>query len=309
MRQQHSNRLGLGFLGLFLFLSCVNSFQPANRILSNRRQEPATWRSGRPDENRVTSSLSSTTESASSASTESNISTDYNNKKRNNKDERLAMPWSDSQDSALHDNLSKYTVHIPLRKADSGDKGEEESQIYCLWRTMLKEVPQIAGYPIDFLQTMHGRQIQNNETLLKVTPGLLPYLEDYEFTSAGGVAGKVYGIAGIADGTRIETSAVSHIEVTLPQGFVRTTDGSAAYEVGRPKREEFSSDAVSASALAKGGGELWKNVQNGGSLEPMTVEGGDGMLMRLGASSAILLAGATAVSMLSHHLTLNVFWV
>jgi hypothetical protein len=249
--------------------------------------------------------LSSTTESSSSPSTDSNISTDCNNDK--DKYEKLAMPWSDIQNSALHDNLSKYTVQIPLRKADS-DEGEQESQVCGLWRTMLKDVPEIAGYPIDFLQTMHGRQIQNNETLLEVTPELLPYLEDYEFAAAGGVSGKVYGIAGIADGTRIETSAVSSIEVTLPQGFVRTTDGSAAYEVGRPKREEFSSNAVSATALAKGG-ELLKNVQNAGSLQSMTVEDGDGMLMRLGASTAILLAGATAVSMLSHHLTMNIFWV
>jgi hypothetical protein len=249
--------------------------------------------------------LSSTTESSSSPSTNSNISTDCNNNK--DKDEKLAMPWSDNQNSALHDNLSKYTVQIPLRKADS-DEGKQESQVYGLWRTMLQDIPEIAGYPIDFLLTMHGRQIQNNETLLEVTPGLLPYLEDYEFAAAGGVSGKVYGVAGIADGTRIETSAVSNIEVTLPQGFVRTTDGSTAYEVGRPKREEFSSSAVSAPALAKGG-ELLKNVQNAGYLEPMTVEDGDGMLMRLGASTAILLAGATAVSMLSHHLTMNVFWV
>jgi hypothetical protein len=33
------------------------------------------------------------------------------------------------------------------------------------------------------------------------------------------------------------------------------------------------------------------------------------MLTTLGATTAILLGGATAVNMLSHHLTVNVFWV
>lgn len=222
--------------------------------------------------------------------------------------EMLTMPWSDFQKSALRDNLAKYTVMIPLK---NGEKKEQESQVFALWRTMLKEVPELAGYPIDFLQEMHDRQIMNNETLLEGTPGLLPYLEDYEFTSAGGVSGQIFGVAGLADGTRIETSVVTSIEVTLPQGFVRTSDGSAAYEVGRPKREEFSTTnrgTVVDETLAQGG-RLLKNVNNAGALEPVSVEDGDGMLLRLGASTGILLAGATAVSMLSHHLTVNMFWV
>ena len=33
------------------------------------------------------------------------------------------------------------------------------------------------------------------------------------------------------------------------------------------------------------------------------------MLVNLGASTAILLGGATAFNMLQHHLTVNVFWV
>lgn len=301
MRKQHSKRLGLGCLGIFALLTFVKSFQPVPQILSQRRQEIAEWSPGRTDHKHGTVDLCSTAETSSSSSPAVAASP----LKRNAEEEKLpSMPWSDSQNSALHDNLSKYTVQIPLQAGEI----KEGSQVYGLWRTMLKEVPQLAGYPIDFLQEMHAEQIKNNETLLEGTPGLLPYLDDYEFASAGGVSGKVYGIAGIADGTRIETSSVSNIEVTLPQGFVRTTDGSSAYEVGRPKREEFSTDGVAASSIAKGG-ELLKNVQNAGSLEPMTVEDSDGMLMRLGASTGILLAGATAVSMLSHHLTVNVFWV
>ena len=35
----------------------------------------------------------------------------------------------------------------------------------------------------------------------------------------------------------------------------------------------------------------------------------DSNLVNLGATTAILLGGATAFNMLSHHLTVNVFWV
>jgi hypothetical protein len=140
-------------------------------------------------------------------------------------------------------------------------------------------------------------------------------LEDYTFATAGGVSGKVFGVPGLADGTRIETSAVTNIEVTLPQGFVRTSDGKAAYELGRPQREEFSDDAMNKDlqqtkatlrSAKKGSYELLKTVNEAA---PEVMEDADGMLLRLGASTGILLAGATAVNMLSHHLTVNVFWV
>lgn len=227
----------------------------------------------------------------------------------------LAMPWSELQDWALRDNLPKYTIMIPLESTKStGSKSEGTNLVFALWRTMLKDVPELAGYPIDFLQDVHSRKISNNETKMQVTPQLLPYLEDYSFAAAGGVSGKVFGVPGLADGTRIETSAVTNIEVTLPQGFIRTSDGKAAYELGRPQREEFSSTStnlqMAKSALGSasvGSYELLKNVN--GVVPEVTMEDADGMLLRLGASTGILLAGATAINMLSHHLTVNVFWV
>lgn len=266
-------------------------------------------------------SLKSTTESKATtsddekveASTKENTDSSSSSSSMNKyKEEKLDMPWSDTQNDALRDNLAKYTVSIPLKNDDEDESKEQQSQVFALWRTMVKDVPEIAGYPINFLQKMHARQIQNSETLLEVTPGLLPYLDDYEFAAAGGVSGKIYGVPGLADGARIETSEVTNIEVTLPQGFVRTSDGLAAYEVGRPKREEFSSsiDSPSASSAVRTGGELLKNVANtAGTMEKVNVDDADGMLVRLGATTGILLAGATAVSMLSHHLTVNVFWV
>jgi len=227
--------------------------------------------------------------------------------------DRLAMPWSVQQDWALRDNLPKFTVMIPLE----GQNKEEQTSVFALWRTMLNEVPELAGYPIDFLQEMHALQVDTNETKMQVTPRLLPYLEDYSFTSAGGVSGKVYGVPGLADGTRIETSAVTNIEVTLPQGFLRTSDGKAAYELGRPQREDFTENAASdlaknSMATAQSGSYALLNSINGAAQNAAssgTMEDADGMLVRLGATTGILLAGATAFNMLAHHLTVNVFWV
>jgi hypothetical protein len=223
-------------------------------------------------------------------------------------EERFAMPWSDIQDWALRDNIAKYTIMIPLTRG-----GKETAEVYALWRTMTNELTEVAGYPIDFLQDMHSRQRKKGESPMQVTPALLPYLDEYDFTSAGGMSGRVYGIPGLADGTTIETSAVDNVQLTLVKGFIRTSDGAAAYELGRPQREEFTS----FNAAKKGAsGALLGNLKNAGSqVVPLareaadSVEDADQMLVRLGASTGILLAGATALNMLSHHMTFNVFWV
>ncbi len=227
----------------------------------------------------------------------------------------LAMPWSEVQDWALRDNLPKYTIMVPLESSNNiASRPEGNTLVFALWRTMLNEVPELAGYPIDFLQEVHAQQVSHNETRMLVTPQLLPYLEDYSFAAAGGVSGKVYGVPGLADGTRIETSAVSNIEITLSQGFVRTSDGKAAYELGRPQQDDLSQPSSNNLLRAKsvlgsatvGSYELLRNVN---VATPEVLDDADGMLLRLGASTGILLAGATAINLLSHHLTVNVFWV
>lgn len=204
-----------------------------------------------------------------------------------------------------------------------GSKDEERTQVYALWRTMLKEIPELGGYPIDFLQEVYDGQLESNDdddkTKLQATPSLLPYLDDYEFAAAGGIVGNIYGVPGLADGAKIETSAVSNIEVTLPKGFVRTTDGSAAYELGKPRREALSDDSIMTTVAASSSAEALQVAKDGSyqllksvsqSVPTSTsLNEADGMLVRLGATTGILLAGATAFQMLSHHLTVNVFWV
>ena len=259
--------------------------------------------------------------------TTTTASTKITNSDNNNNNNNLSMPWSDIQDWALRDNLPKYIRMISLKQEqehndDDDDDEKEILQLCCLWRTMMNDVIEIAGYPVTTLQQIHKKQIENNITTIRTIPTLLPYLDDYQFTTSGGVIGYVYGIPGLADGTKIETSPVSQVQVTLPKGYIRTIDGLAAYELGRPVKEESSSSSFSSTTtttttdrILEEGGTLLSSVSKNVALKTTTTmkdmeeDNSDQMLVRLGATTGILLAGALAVSMLSHHLTVNVFWV
>ena len=137
---------------------------------------------------------------------------------------------------------------------------------------------------------------------------------------------------GIADGTTVQTSPLIHVQLTIPRGYVLTEDGSAAYELGFPLSEErYSLDIAkmnvnvnninmprSMSSISIDGDELKKTLKSGAeetgkvalsiadTIKDLEMKG---MLVNLGASTAILLGGATALNMLAHHLTVNVFWV
>lgn len=227
-------------------------------------------------------------------------------------DNNLDMPWTDFQEWALRDNLPLYLVSIPK-------SGKQE--LFALWRTMTREVTELSGYPIDFLQDMHARQLKGvdaGESAVAITPGILPFLDEFEFATGGGVSGKAYGIPGIADGTKIETSGIKDVTATVPKGFVRTADGSSAYELGVPMRESFLTlDGESGLAAVRGAGDAVAKTAtgalvsaSGGSTSMGSIlENPDGSLIRLAALSSTLLAGASAVGILSHHLTVNVFWV
>lgn len=131
----------------------------------------------------------------------------------------------------------------------------------------------------------------------------------------------MYGVPGLRDGTRIETSPVGQVEVTIPLGYVLTEDIGIGYELGSPLSDEgetpYSLGGVTRTA-GQAAGSLSKAAAS--NMAAMTRKGlassstGDdessnAMLLQLGASTGLLLAGATAMSMLSHHLTVNVFWV
>jgi hypothetical protein len=293
-RRQHAFRQELGNHVSDLYLASTAS-SDMNMDASSRKGQSAISSSdnhNKPKPNQPPSS------SASGIKSKEN--------ENNNGEELLDMPWSEAQAWALQTNLAKYSVMITLKKEDT-----EVTELYGLWRTMLLEVDELAGYPIEFLQKMHARQREDGKTSLQTTPKVLPYLDSYEFTSMGGATGTAFGLQGLQDGARIETASVDNIQVTLPKGFIRCSDGSAAYELGTPWREKRLSEPSSISTdkrsllsnLKANAAPLAKDAAN------TIVEDEDQLLARLGATTGILLAGATAINMLSHHLTVNVFWV
>eukprot|EP00536_Pseudo-nitzschia_multiseries_P013973 jgi/Psemu1/68931/estExt_Genemark1.C_6380025 len=275
-----------------------------------------------------------------------------------------SYPWSKVQEWALRDNLPKYTVRIPTkiktRTKTSGKKAEMTLKSYALWRNLREDVPELCGYPIEFLRSrqekMYNDQQQQQQqqqqqraadgdgdgdgdenntssktttttTTTATTLGVLPFLQDYEFSAKGGIGGYVYGLTGLSDGSRIQTSEVKNVEETLPRGYIQTSDGTS-FELGRPLETASSSDAgvggkqnQNQKATAKSISVSDAVVANLAAIDPTAanidlrtaaaavVEDADGMLLRLGATTGILLAGATAFNMLSHHLTVNVFWV
>lgn len=264
------------------------------------------------------------------------------------------MPWSDFHEWALRDSLPKYTRVLP----------GATPKIYALWRTMLQDVPELSGYPINFLQRKCAKQpsktenssgniITSNATAsMKAVPDVLPYLDNFCFVPSGGLSGQVsivaclmivfyseknyhpaeivhsspvdqvYGVAGLKDGTQIETSPVEQVEVTIPLGYVLTEDAEIAYELGAPLAEtdgegDYSLDGMSRRA-GKTAGSLSRSASDGmttavgkrGSVwNYESEEDPNSLLIKLGASTGLLLAGATAINILSHHLTVNVFWV
>jgi hypothetical protein len=153
-------------------------------------------------------------------------------------------------------------------------------------------------------------------------------VDDFEFASNGGVSGRAYGIPGIADGTKINTPPLVSVEQTVPLGYVTTEEDELgvafSYELGISASSsvysldgtERSSALLSARRLVLEGAagsskrlaDVAKDMQvTGSGLLSDTESNRD--LLYLGGATAMLLASATAVGMLSHHLTVNVFWV
>lgn len=251
------------------------------------------------------------------------------------------MPWSTNQEFALQDKIPNYLINIPQRLNNPTLQGGGINKTtFCTWHTLRKEVVELMGYDIVYLQQKY-QNLQDEDVL---PPGILPYIDEFEFRKNGGIKGRIYGLVGIESGTEIVTSPLKDVELTLPNGFVLTDDGSCAYELGIPKSsssngEQFGNLGMSESlkksmteyynnrdsenenysmdlsALRDGGTKLVSDVgQQSGKVagnvvselsDPETSQ----MIVNLGATTAIALGAATAMNMLSHHLTVNVFWV
>lgn len=161
----------------------------------------------------------------------------------------------------------------------------------------------------------------NQPPSLTITPDILPLLDEFQFEPNGGVSGRAYGIPGIASGSFIQTSCVVDVEQTVPMGYIRTQDGTVAYELGLPAGGSNYNGLEQRKAMLQNMGKLAASMARDGAGVATTAasvagrgggvvdDNGDAILVRLGGVTAALLAGATAVNMLSHHLTVNVFWV
>jgi len=231
------------------------------------------------------------------------------------------MPWGDLQSFALHDNLPKYVVVIPI----PGKK--DKYGTFALWRSLIKDSVELAGYEVEYVMRRYEADVKTREDWkgyrigdggdskeFGTAPGELPLLESFEFHPDGGVSGLSYGLPGIADGVSIRTTAVTDIEKTVIMGYVRTADGSAAFELGSPAGSIYSEDMRQnmLENVARTAGTLMRSGVPPAVVPASAGGGGDAMdsnLVNLAGTTAMLLAAASAVGMLSHHLTVNVFWV
>ena len=205
---------------------------------------------------------------------------------------KLDLPWNDIQKWALEDNLGKYTVQVP----DPTDG----VTIYTLWRTLSNDVPELSGYPLPFLV---DRAKESKK--LRVSSTILPYLDDFSFEPNGGMKGRVSGVPGVADGTIVQTTPVGDVAATVPKGFVQTFDGTIVYELGRPS--EVTEASSGDSRLRRSTSMVKESLTAAGS--EIEAVASDGDLLRLAGLTSMVVGGAWAFESLSHHLTVNVFWV
>eukprot|EP00977_Amphora_coffeiformis_P002815 scaffold528_cov165-Amphora_coffeaeformis.AAC.27 len=210
--------------------------------------------------------------------------------------QKYDLPWSHNQEWAMKDNLSKYTVQVHIQ-----EDGKDKLHMYTLWRTLSNEVTALSGYPLKFLVDRY--QDMRDEFEIQTSPEVLPYLDGFSFESDGGVSGRVYGIAGVAEGTRIQTTPVAGVESTLQKGYILTQEG-IVYELGLPSSETKVLDGQMKMAQRAA-----SSIQSAASDVELADVAENNELVKLGALTAVLLSGAWAVETLSHHLTVNVFWV
>jgi hypothetical protein len=226
-------------------------------------------------------------------------------------------PWTALQTWTLRDQVPRYTIQVEVTDQKTQKPTIKE---YTLWRTLISEVTELSGYPISFLAGRYRAMLtsesqQGKSTAIEAPTDDLPFLDEFEFTNNGGLTGRAYGILGVADGSRIETTPVGNVQVTVPKGFVMTQDG-LLYELGRPVQaptsEGFALDGMQRTArqsfaeLARG---VMPVTSSRTSIRQEPSGSWDPDLAQFGALTTIVIGGALAFEALQHHLTVNVFWV
>ena len=273
----------------------------------------------------------------------------------------LDLPWNDHQRWALCDKVGRYIIQVVADKSrndvTTNTNNKSNRQVYILWRNLVHDTPELQGYPLQFLSERLRDEImltldessatvsssvllpplspllleQSWETTTPSAATILPYLDQFRFEPNGGISGLVYGVSGVADGSRLQTAPVGHVELTLPQNYVCTTDGSILYELGQPAAANNNDDEPLLLAMNEistiGSSKHWQpdGKELAASMVAMrrssrstdssssTIQPGNAILdpelINLAALTAVVLVGAAAVQTLSHHLTVNIFWV
>eukprot|EP00934_Nitzschia_sp_Nitz4_P001133 Nitzschia sp. Nitz4//scaffold141_size107518//72288//73157//NITZ4_004286-RA/size107518-processed-gene-0.113-mRNA-1//1//CDS//3329536318//1133//frame0 len=144
--------------------------------------------------------------------------------------------WSSRQDEAFRENHPKYTRTLSLNG--------QPPALYTLWRTMLREVPEFSDFTVEMLKEAHDKHRASDPTNFPEA-GSLPFLDEYEFTGEGSVVGRLYGVAGLADGTKIELPGVSDMK-TFQFGFICPPGSQMLYELGSPKEDMNPRTAVNS---------------------------------------------------------------
>ena len=240
----------------------------------------------------------------------------------------LDMPWSDVQAWALRDKIPKYTVRASVKDPTTTDE-QETLQTFTLWRALEQEVTELSGYPLSFLAQRYLEMSQNEEenenddddiAIPETALQVLPFLDDFVFETTGGLSGRVYGVKGVAEGARIQTAPVDQVQETVPKGYVRTADGTVIFELGSPAADVPSSTTkmadLAAQSLQRAAATTSRAaVAQSNLLAPSAEENNnnnlalDSDLVHIAALTGLVIAGSAAMGALSHHLTVNIFWV
>jgi hypothetical protein len=257
----------------------------------------------------ITSSTTETSNSSSSPSLEDQ-----------EKDDTTPRIWSEWQEWAMQDNVPKFLITIPPPQSTVVDPPQK----FILWRNMVRDVPEFHGYTAPLIRSMYVQRRRKLDSEDADVPPILPLIEQFTFEPNRGMSGIVYGFQGIADGTRITTPPLYDLHQTIQLGYVYTREEGKsgpvlAYEIGSPSQHQYEE------------GNLWLDILRrrrqkqvllpinsssslgGTPLQEGTMlfreENGPNNLGSLVSITAIVLGTATAANILSHHLTVNIFWI
>ena len=272
-------------------------FHPSRRLVHRLFQSAAVETIGSSNATTFAAPVNTTTSNSTSTSSENIAPTTTSSKVPERPQRTYDMPWGDFQQWAMKDYLAKYTVQVHLEQ-----DGRDTLQAFTLWRSLSNDVTALSGYPLKFLVDRY--KDMREELNIKTSTEILPYLDGFAFESDGGVSGRAYGIAGVAEGTRIQTTPVAGVETTLQKGYILTKEG-IVYELGLPA----TSETYSLDGRTKMAERAASSIQSAASDIQLADVVGNQELVKLGALTAIVISGAWAMEALSHHLTVNVFWV